>query len=375
MVIPKEVSFEYAGESLLIELAKVIRTHFTVKLKARRMNLIPFCLLVCSLLPGHGEFIKTHDAVISRFAESDRKAKFSWSTDQADGLKVLHFGKRPVLKYMSNFDTSSKKRRHETYKVFHHVYSPVSGTIITKGPYGKYTHHRGLFIGWNKTSSQKGKYDFWHCTKGVTQRHIRILKEEADEKHGSMTTEIHWMNKEGKPVIVEERTIEVTLAKTTQGHPAWQIDWSTVLESREGTIKLDGDRQHAGFQFRAAQEVAEKNSARYLRPDKFPQQKKAYEVNDRTDPNKHVNLGWLAMRISVQEKQIAVEYHEDPSVPKPSRYSERPYGRFGAFFKTELKEGKPLEMHYRLFVSEGEPPSRKLIEKHHAEFLKDLKGD
>lgn len=333
------------------------------------MNLLSLGLLVFTLLPGDGEL-----------AASDRKSKFVWKTDKADGLKVLHFGGRPVLKYMSSYDTSSEKRQRETYKVFHHVYSPVSGTEITKGPHGLYTHHRGLYVGWNKTSSQKGNYDFWHCTKGVTQRHFRILKEEANENHGSMTTEIHWMNKDGKPVIVEIRTVKVSLAKSALskpvlGKPAWQIDWSTVLESREGTIKLDGDRQHAGFQFRAAQEVAEKNSARYIRPVKFPQQKDAFEVNDRTDPSKHVDLGWLAMTFPVNGKQITVEYHEDPSVPKPSRYSERPYGRFGAFFRTELTEDKPLAMRYRLFVTEGETPSRVLIVKRHKKFVKDLNRD
>jgi len=35
-------------------------------------------------------------------------------------------------------------------------------------------------------------------------------------------------------------------------------------------------------------------------------------------------------------------------------YSVRPYARFGAFFETDLQEGKPLTVKFRILVSEKE---------------------
>lgn len=299
---------------------------------------------------------------------------FHWKDNPQAGTADLYFGAQPVLRYMYAFDTSTPQRAHETYKVYHHVFGPGTKTIITKGPYGKYTHHRGLFVGWNKTRAGNKLYDFWHCTKGVHQRHVKFLEKKGDENSGTMTAVIHWNDAEGKPVIVETRTVTIRRADDSAGRPAWQIDWRSKLESRRGDITLRGDRQHAGFQFRAAQYVAEKNNARYIRPRGFPQQPAAYQVNDRKEPNKHINLGWLAMSFEYQGKTFTVEYMEDPSLPKPSRYSERPYGRFGAFFEAKLTEGKPLVLRYRLRISTGHPPTQAEIQQRYDQFVKELKA-
>ena len=47
------------------------------------------------------------------------------------------------------------------------------------------------------------------------------------------------------------------------------IDWNTSLQTKLDKVRLDGDPQHAGFHFRAAQEVAKngKENTYYLRPD------------------------------------------------------------------------------------------------------------
>jgi hypothetical protein len=119
--------------------------------------------------------------------------------------------------------------------------------------------------------------------------------------------------------------------------------------------------------------VAKENSARYVRPAGFPEQETAFEVEDGKNPDKHVNLGWLAMTYPIGNERYTVQYCEDPSLPKPSRYSERPYGRFGAFFKAELTPEKPLTMTYRLLVTPGEPPARETLQKRYDEFSTSLK--
>ena len=118
---------------------------------------------------------------------------FSWVTDESNGTSDLILDGKPVIRYMFAYDTSTKDRAHETYKVYHHVFGPKSGRQITKGAGGKYTHHRGVFVGWNKTSFGDGKqYDFWHCKNGAHLRHIRFVEQQADADHGTMTSEIHW---------------------------------------------------------------------------------------------------------------------------------------------------------------------------------------
>lgn len=320
-------------------------------------------LLLASTIAGAGFTTTT--------AVGGDKAKFHWTNNKDYATADLKFGDAPVLRYMYAFDRSTKESTHDTFKVYHHVFGPGTDKIITKGPGGLYTHHRGLFVGWNKTSFEDQTLDFWHCKNGEHLRHAKFLEMKGDAKHGTMTSEIHWVDREGKPVVVETRTVSARQHAETGG---WQIDWSTQLVSQRGEIKLDGDRQHAGFQFRAAQAVAEAKNARYVRPTGFPEQPDAYQVSDGKDPNKHVDLGWLAMTFEIDETRFNVEYFEDPSVPHPSRYSERPYGRFGAFFKTKFDAENPLEMRYRLIITAGKTSKRSAIQKRYATFLSELKS-
>jgi hypothetical protein len=301
---------------------------------------------------------------------ADDPAGFHWKNDDKAGTADLFVGNQPVVRYVYAYDTSSPERIHDTYKVFHHVYGPGTNTIITKGPGGKYTHHRGLYVGWNKTSYDGGSSDFWHCTKGAHLKHAKFVEQAGDATHGRMTAEIHWNESEGKVVIVETRSVVVRKEPTTGG---WQIDWSSKLESRRGEITLDGDRQHSGFQVRADQAVAEKETARFLRPANFPQQPAAIQVGDTGNPPPHIDLGWFAMTYELGDKRFNIEYFDNPNLPKPSLFSERPYGRFGTFFKTKISPSKPLELKYRVIVSAGTTPSVDTIQARYQQFQTELK--
>ena len=41
---------------------------------------------------------------------------------------------------------------------------------------------------------------------------------------------------------------------------------------------------------------------------------------------------------------------DGPANPRPTTYSTRPYGRFGAFFTGEVTPQKPLKVSYRLVI-------------------------
>lgn len=256
-----------------------------------RSVLAMFSASVCLLVPA-------------AMAQGAAPSEFRWENSAEKGQADLLFGDRPVLRYMYALDTSTKERAHETYKVYHHVFSPSTRKIITKGPGGKYTHHRGMFVGFSKTGFEGRKLDFWHCNKGEKLRHVRFLEMAADAETGRMAAEIHWTDPDGKPVIVETRTIVATAIED-----GWQFDWSTTLTSRRGVIELNGDRQHAGFQYRAAQAVAEENSATYVRPEGFPQQSEPYQVGG---PVKHTGLNWFAMTYPLDGKTYRVTYFEAP---------------------------------------------------------------
>ncbi|HET6324787.1 MAG TPA: DUF6807 family protein [Planctomycetaceae bacterium] len=299
-------------------------------------------------------------------------ATFEWVDRPDQGTADLTYDGKPVLRYMYAFDRSTPKRTVETFKVYHHVFGPGTADLITNGPDGLYPHHRGLFVGWRQTRYDGGEIDSWHCIKGAHQRHVRFIDKGGDAHSGFMTSEISWNDGKNQPVIDETRSVRVTNVGKPGGPPTWQIDWTSQLQSRRGKIELGGDRQHAGFQFRAAQSVAKTNSATFIRPKDFPQTAKAYEVDDRKDPNKFVNLGWLAMSYEINGKPYTVTYFEDPALPKPSRFSERPYGRFGAYFKTTLTPEHPLTMRYRLIVSAGSPLDREAIHSKYDQFVTEL---
>ena len=303
-------------------------------------------------------------------AEAADKTGFHWVNDDKAGTADLFVGEQPVLRYMFAYDSSTPENLALTYKVYHHVYGPGTKSIITKGPGGQYTHHRGLYVGWNKTSFEGTTLDFWHCTKGAHLKHVKLLDQSGSAEQGGMTSEIHWNDATGKPVIIETRTVAVRKDATTGG---WQIDWSSKLASQRGEIGLDGDRQHAGFQFRADSPVADQKNARYIRPAKSPQKPEAIEVGDAGMPPSHIDLNWFAMTFELDSKRFTAEYFDNPNLPKPSLFSERPYGRFGTFFKTKITAEKPLELKYRVVVSAGDAPAVDAIQKRYEQFLSELK--
>jgi hypothetical protein len=126
------------------------------------------------------------------------------------------------------------------------------------------------------------------------------------------------------------------------------VEFASRLASTSGRIKLDGGSAHAGFQFRAAQEVAAntRDLTCYLRPDGKGELGQAR--------GKAMNLPWDAISFVLGQQRYTVLYLDKPTNPKPVEYNERTYGRFGSFFPYELDEGKDLEVNYRLWLQEGE---------------------
>jgi hypothetical protein len=273
--------------------------------------------------------------------------QFFWK-NVPDQYAELRFGQGDdsagVLRYIcAPYDESTPERRHDTFKVYHHVFSPSGDRMITKGPGGLYTHHRGLFFGYCHCTLPDGKIDTWGCGNGH-QVHAGFSGEEAGPVLGRHCVAVDWRaNKEQKTFVKEQR--ELTAYRLPGGN---LIEFATLVNTAGGPVKLDGNAPHAGFQFRADQEVAEKNQKQtyYLRPDGKGQLGAA--VASAKD------LAWDALSFVLGDRRYTVLYLDKPTNPKPAEYNERTYGRFGSYFVAELAEGKPLRASYRVWVQDAE---------------------
>jgi hypothetical protein len=285
-------------------------------------------------------------------------AEYVW--EKEDGKHVdLRYKTRLVARYMFEaIDESSKERREETYKPYCHIYKWWSTDhFITKGAGGKFPHHRGIYYGFSKISytdaegKEHANVDTWHCRK-AHQVHREFLEMEADGDSARFTAKIDWIGDDGKPFAEEARTMRFSVVNSDV-----VVDFTSKLTSLVPRMKVDGDPQHAGFQFRASNEVSElgTKSTYYLRPESGKGEPGAtINWSAKSDNETTRDLPWKGMCFTVEKKQYTVAYLDSPANPKPARFSERDYGRFGSYFAAEVSKEKPLEIAYRLVIREGE---------------------
>ncbi len=283
---------------------------------------------------------------------------FAWQDKKENYLDLL-FNDKKVMRYMYAYDTSSKQRRLETCKVFHHFFDAQGKNLITNGPdgvnaYGDkilYPHHRGLFIGWNKLEFMGKKYDLWHMGGGESQRHQKVLQQIAGPVLARLETLIHWNNKDNTTIVSERRQITAY----RQNDPAIVLlDFHVELKGVGGEVYLNGDSEHGGCQYRPHNDVAtgmgrsdKKGTAAYL-----------FHRAD-IDPKKDKDLPWVALSYPLNNRRYNVQHLNHPGNPTPTVYSAyRGYGRFGTFFKKKIPAGETLMLNYRILVTESEMPDR-----------------
>ena len=79
-------------------------------------------------------------------------------------------------------------------------------------------------------------------------------------------------------------------------------------------MKLDGDPQHAGFQFRASQDVADKTAKQtyYLRPDGKDEPGK---FRNWPGDKEHVDLPWYALSFVLDDQRYTAAISNHPEQP------------------------------------------------------------
>ena len=262
---------------------------------------------------------------------------------------------QPLVRYEYAHEIGEDgKVTFDTAKVFHHVLDE-KGEPITKGPGGKFPHHRGIFIGWNKLKHGGHTHDLWHV-KNTTQKHREFGSKEADDKSATVTSTIDWIGKDGMAVVGETRT--VTTHFTDNGAHAL-IDFTSVLTGANGAVELNGDPEHAGIQFRPSQKVAENKSAKYT------------FHKEGVSAQKNRGLPWVAETFEIDGQHWTVQHMSHPDNPDDSRWSAyRDYGRFGEFPVIKLAEGEKITLKYRFRVTKGEAPELAKLAEAYAAFTK-----
>ena len=181
-----------------------------------------------------------------------RAAGFSLKDTAGDHLDVLSGGK-VVGRYMYAHDVSTPERRLETYKPYLHVFDAEGAAPITKGAGGEFTHHRGIYIGWNKMTVGGVKMDRWHMVKG-DQIHEKFTAQKAGPEGASFTSLVRWTGETPEVTAVED---ERTMTFLPAPSPAYAlVDFVSKVKAVGGEAVLDGDPEHAGLHFRPANEVA-----------------------------------------------------------------------------------------------------------------------
>lgn len=299
-----------------------------------------------------GESVRFKATPSARWSPANKEV-FAWR-DRPGHHTDLRLGERKIVTYhYERLDESTPASRVRTYKVFHHVYSPNGDRIVTGGlnedPRVHSPHHRGIFYGFNRITYGDGKRaDTWHCIDGAFQQHERFLASEEGPVLGRQRVAISW---HGKDAAFAEEERELTVYNVPGGH---LIEFASRLRSPSGRVRIDGDPQHAGFQFRAHNDVDAytTNQTIFIRPDGVgkPAETRNWDPQTRQGP---VNMRWNAMSFVLGTNRYTVAYIDRPDNPKEARFSEREYGRFGSYFEYIIDKDNPLTVNYRLWLQDG----------------------
>ncbi len=291
-------------------------------------------------------------------AEKPVASEFAWR-DEAGKHTDLLSGDRPVVRYMYQAYEDDPSKRDLNNKPFHHMFDPDDGSrLVTKGSGGQYTHHQGLYYGFTRCTVGKEVYNTWYCHNGEHELHKRVVNQTTGPVLARHQTEIAWNDTKGRTFCNELRELA---AFSTNGGTL--VEWSSRLRTLVDSVTLDGDSQHAGFQFRAADEVAGKDGQKltyFLRPDvKGKPGETRNPVRGKPDApaSKLVkNMPWHVMSFVVGGTRYSAVYIDSPKNPKPSFSSERSYGRFGSWFGKQslTKAGPPIDITYRVWLQRGE---------------------
>jgi hypothetical protein len=262
-------------------------------------------------------------------------------------------------------------------------------------------HHRGIFIGWQSIKTDLGTVNLWSQgapppakSKGGGEppkmEVAAIEKLTTDKNSATIVARIDWRagtkDASGSNLILTEtRTLKVS--RPAPGVAA-QVDATFRLKPARD-VSLDGNVQHAGVHMRISHLVIDRAAeTTYLwSPASAPTAGKAYlkNVTDRFGSAVGKDLQWGEFLFPLHDRWYSAQEMNSPKNPV-EEFSTREYGRFGFFFKKDLKRDESFEVSYRFLVREAAAPAqppkfsaaqlaqaRQEADAAYARFLRDVK--
>jgi hypothetical protein len=215
------------------------------------------------------------------------------------------------------------------------------GTDKAGQPTGQYPHHRGIFIGW-KIISELGTDDLWHMRRGCKMDLVKVQKTEGTKNAATISAEVHWRSARetnGSDLLIRETR---TFVISRPAPKRTQVDATFALEAQRD-LRLDGDLQHSGVHFRAADEVSTR-------------EKQTLYLSEPENVSKGNDLKWCRLIFPIGENWYSALQLNAPTNPV-EEISTRNYGRFGYFFKKRLSKGENLNLTYRFVIDEIDKPA------------------
>ncbi len=311
-------------------------------------------------------FHPRHWSLAAIFALSTTVVASPWSTRQTENpdgpgmaFDVLHQSK-PAARLIFG---------EGQMKPFLHVFGADGEMLTNPGldaegkEAGRFPHHRGIFIGWNKIRSELGNDDLWHFRRDEHMEVTNVRESSVTDDYAEIIADIAWRSpnkdSDGDDVLVREaRTLRV-----------WKPEgpWAVVVDARFDLVAardltLGGDLQHAGVHFRAHREVIDRagDTIYMWAPD----------VAGRGGRIINEEMRWCRLVYPIGENWYSTIQLNAPGNPT-EELSWRDYGRFGFFFKREMKKGESLTLNHRFITTKVIAPGEGGYEEAVAKLLRD----
>ena len=147
------------------------------------------------------------------------------------------------------------------------------------------------------------------------------------------------------------------------------------MKAVAGDLDLNGDPEHGGVQFRAAEEL-DRKTLKYCLPkdavERSPDPDAEFQHMSSGGRIAKTDLPWAAESYQLRDKVYNIQQMSGPGNPTGTRWSAyREYGRFGAFPAAKLKAGETLTLRYRFWVTTGALPTRADLQKQYDAYSKD----
>jgi hypothetical protein len=233
-------------------------------------------------------------------------------------------------------------------KPYLHLFGDEGDWLTEWSPKQTFPHHRGIFIGWNRITSELGSFDLWHFNNGGKMSLVKFDQLEGGSDAARLVAMIEWRG--GKKdahgndlLLVEKRTLVISRPEGKRT----QVDAGFALQAAR-ELTLGGDLQHAGVHFRAAAGVKDRETeTAYLWEPDLPGPGGKVSSPD---------AKWVRLTFPIASHWYAATEFNAPKNPV-EEISWRSYGRFGFFFKRALKKDESLALKYQFIAERTEAPA------------------